>query len=311
MNGSHYICRIVDCLKNQTFKDFETVIVIDEKSTDDSIAKTEEAISSLPNSKIIMQRDNGKLGQSRNIGLENAQGDLVWFLDVDDIPNREFLNIMTKIQDEFGADVTVCNYTYSGSCILKWKNITYDKKDVDVMNSAEALRRRSIEKLPVQTWCKLVRRSLLTENNIKFDKGLNEDIAFTHRILSAAKTVCYYRKSLYSYQVNKDSVCTDPYNRDARGLSEIKIYTDLESDNDDDETKLRSTLVRIRSSGHMSFAGFLKYSRSAECRKMCARNVKKFNPEIFWYLHSPRTYYFAEHLYFKLFFYRNGRKYTR
>lgn len=309
LNGSHYIERIIRCLSEQTFRDFETVFVIDEKSTDDSINMVKKFAESMENSKIVTQTGEGRLGESRNIGLENASGDLVWFLDVDDVPNWEYLNIMTKMQSDFGADVVVCNYTYSAHNKVRIKKTSYDKSNVDVMDGSEALRRRMNEKLPVQTWCKLVKRDFLLKNNIRFDKGLNEDIGFTYRIFSAAKTVCYYRKPLYSYQKNSDSVCA--HNKDARGTSEIAIYDDLEGMFADDDAKLRSVLVRIRSSGHMSYKTFLKYANSKECKDMCRRNVKKFNAEIFWYLNFPRTYYLAEQIYFKLVFYRDGRNYTR
>lgn len=315
LNGTGYIDRIVDSLCGQTFSDFESVFVVDEKSTDGSIERTAESIKRLHDSRMVILRGEGRLGESRNLGLQESSGEWIWFLDVDDVPNKEFLSVMTSMQKDFDADTVVCNFTYSAAPKVRLYDVKYDRKDVLVMNRLEALNARSEERLPVQTWSKLVKRELMDRNNIRFSNGFNEDIRFTYLVLSASDRVCYYTKSLYSYQINPNSVCTTPENNDSRGHSEIEAYNDLEEEFRDDEFaktfRLNNTLVRIRSSGHMSYRGFLKYNKSRECREMIERNVPEFNSHIWWYLHSPRTYYIAEHIYFRLFFYRNGKDYTR
>lgn len=100
---------------------------------------------------------------------------------------------------------------------------------------------------------------------------------------------------------------------DERGLSEIQAYDDLEIKFANDELffplfRIRSSLIRLRSSGHMSYNEFLKYAKSEKCKNMINRNLTNpFSFESMWYHISPRSYYVAIHIFFKYEYYRDGR----
>lgn len=314
LNGVRYIERFVDTLRQQTFQDFETIFVVDSKSSDGSMGIVNDYAKKLTNSYMVIQDNDERLGGSRNIGLDHAKGELIWFADVDDVINKEFLDIMVRIIDDYDADISVCNFTYSLAPKVRIKEVSYSKDDITVMSRLEALIAKAEERIPIQVWSKVIRRGMLTEHNLRFDKGFAEDIKFTYKILSKAKKVCYYNKSLYSYQQNAKSIIHDNNRKDLRGREEIDAYNDLEEYFKDDEFfdvfRRTSTYIRIRSAGHMSMKGFLKYHKSEEAREMYKRNIDRPNWDTMWFFNSPRTYYLAEQVFFKLYYYRDGKDYS-
>lgn len=259
----------------------------------------------------VIEETNGPLGISRNTGLDASTGDFIWFLDCDDRPLPAFLEKMMRIQDKYSADVVGCNFVYSSQ---PEKDFGFERKyqfKVTVMNSEEAVRARSEERFPVTAWCKIFRRSILVDNGIRFSKGYCEDIVHTYRTISASDVICYYDEPLYVYYQHDSSFCNNNINSDKRGFAEQDAYSNLDNyeiDHTPDFNK-RKALVRIRSSGHMTFRSFKEFARSRECREMLRRDCRGV-PEAIWYRWSPTTYYMAIRLFFRFYYYREGRTFT-
>ena len=102
-NESGTIERIIGYLREQNYNDMEIIFVVDSKTTDNTL----ELISLLSdglNCRAIIQTGDGRLGEARNIGLENSSGKYIWFLDADDRPYPEFVSTMVGLADEYRAD---------------------------------------------------------------------------------------------------------------------------------------------------------------------------------------------------------------
>lgn len=86
-NGAEYIKRTLDSIFKQTLKPFE-VVMVDDGSVDESVPIIEDYFDSnkhiISRTKIIKQKNMGA-GAARNIGIENATGNWIAFLDSDDI----------------------------------------------------------------------------------------------------------------------------------------------------------------------------------------------------------------------------------
>jgi len=80
-NGSHKILNALHALENQTFQDFETIVVID-GSTDDTISKLNQYQTKLKSFKVIHQENRGR-SVVRNTGVSCASGEIVLFMDDD------------------------------------------------------------------------------------------------------------------------------------------------------------------------------------------------------------------------------------
>jgi len=106
-NKAAYITRALDSIANQTFKDFE-VIVVDDGSTDDSRARA----SAHPDSRIrVLSQANAGPGAARNRGIADARGELLAFLDADDEWLPAYLSAGVRTFDEEGdLATTTCGY---------------------------------------------------------------------------------------------------------------------------------------------------------------------------------------------------------
>lgn len=313
-NESESIERVSEALKAQEFKDMEVIFVVDVKTTDDSLDKIHELTRTLDYHHVMIQKNDGLMGGARNMGLDAAQGEYVWFLDADDVPYPDFMNTMHKLAEEHGTDVCQCNFLRS------WE-ADYPQPDWDaeihVMTGQEALYHRAMEEIPVTAWSMLLRREFLADNGIRFAEGsYAEDIDFIYRVLEKCNVYCYCDRPLYLYLQNPSSVCFMKQNE--RGEGEVSVYTDLsdyfqaKNGNFSDFFRRRSALMRVRSAAHMDSFNFIKYIKSEECKKMMKEELSDpVSPEYVWLSIFPSSYYVAINLFLKFIYYRNGKVFGR
>lgn len=309
-NGAPYIGEIVSYLDDQTYRDFEAIMVVDTASDDGSL----DVANSIHRDylRVLSLDTEGRISGPRNLGMDDAKGEFVWFLDADDRPLPEFLERMMSIQRDHDADVVVCNfaYAYDKSVDPRKKRYVYT---TTVFDSEQAIQARLDERIPVTSWSKVFRLSLLRDNDIRFRIGWCEDIEHTFRAFTVAKTICYTDEPLYLYYQHPDSFTGSRTNMDSRGAAEQIAYRSLDEAgvHKVDGFDKKVAKVRMRSSGHMTYRTFLGYAHGDDCRNMIRKNLMDpVDPEALWYLVSPTTYYAAIQVFFKFYYYRNGRLFT-
>ena len=90
-NAEAYLYRCLKSIQEQTNKNFE-VIIIDDGSTDQSINICQE-FTEKDNRFKVYQKENGGVSSARNMGLNHAIGDFIFFADADDWISPDFLNM--------------------------------------------------------------------------------------------------------------------------------------------------------------------------------------------------------------------------
>ncbi len=313
LNGERFVETICEYTMKQTFKDIEVLLIVSDKSVDRTLEASEEMAAKMPRATVYKYRDVGELGGSKNHGLEHAKGDFLWFLDVDDEPSLHYLEELVGIADAEGADIVGCNFRYS---TVRTPPEEDDRKyKVCSMTGVEAAKLRATERYPVASWSMLYSRKMVLENGIRFEEGICEDISFTYKSLLHAKKVCFCYKPLYKYMITPGSVCNDKKNKDRRGLTELVRYDNLERyiDGFPEETFFRNrfALLRIRSSGHLTFLTFCRYVCGEDHRQMLKRTPGAMAVlEGLFQRMFPPVYYLMMRTWFKLVFYRSGRSYV-
>lgn len=195
-NGAMHIPGCIDCLSKQVYRDFEVVFVVDSKTTDDSVALIEEGSSRLPSVRIVIQTDGDRLSGARNIGIREAGGELIWFLDVDDHPYPDFLSELVRIQSETGADMVFCNHLQVTDRAVPPE--PEGEFRIDVVSADEAL--ADFTRFPVYSWSRIQRVSIFESGMAMFrNHPAAEDVEQTIRSLAMSERVCYYGKPLYVY----------------------------------------------------------------------------------------------------------------
>ncbi|WP_369356996.1 glycosyltransferase family 2 protein [Streptomyces sp. cg2] len=167
------------------------IIAVDDGSTDGSAAWLDEAAAAHPRLTVVHQPASGGAGRPRNVGLDRATGDYVFFLDSDDHLGPEALERLTRMAEEHGSD------------IVYGRIVGTDGRGapVDLRTTSP---RVSVFDSPVY-WSlaayKLFRRSFVERHHLRFVEGrlLAEDLPFGIAALLRAGTVsvladydCYY-----------------------------------------------------------------------------------------------------------------------
>ncbi len=236
-NGSTHIPKCIGCLSEQLYRDFEVVFVVDSKTTDDSVDLIEKYAPRLPSYRIVIQNDSDRLGGARNIGIREAAGELIWFLDVDDHPYPDFLSELVRIQEETGADMVFCNHIQLTDLTVPPEPSGVFK--TEVMAASEAV--ADFTRFPVYSWSRIQKTSIFDSGDAFFiNRPAAEDVEQTIRSLAVSETVCYYGKPLYVYYKVGGSATSANRAKEARAM----------------EDTARSTLDFIRSRRPESYEGF-------------------------------------------------------
>lgn len=199
-NMDQYLNRCLDSLRNQTFKEFE-VILVDDGSTDDSLAICQKMSSEDNRFKVIHQQ-NGGVASARRTGLNNSIGDYVIHVDPDDHVASDMLEGLYRCAEETNSDMVICDYYEETEKGLVYK--TQQPTSLECNNLILQL----FNSLHGSCWNKLVRRDVIQRYGISFPPlSLCEDTYFCVSLLMHPLKVSYLNKAYYHYnRINVNSV---------------------------------------------------------------------------------------------------------
>lgn len=109
-NSAGWIEDAIQSVQDQTYKNWE-LIVVNDGSTDTGIEKIREIFKFNENSLLIIETENSGPAKARNRGILESKGDLVAFLDSDDIWHSRKLEIqIAKLNQSSGSVAVGCDY---------------------------------------------------------------------------------------------------------------------------------------------------------------------------------------------------------
>ena len=219
-NARSYIAEAIDSVLQQTFHDFE-VIIVDDCSTDGSYEFCRKLYGG--NGKICLYRHdtNKTAGGARNTGLAHANGKYIAFLDSDDLYMSEALATMYEAAEEYGAEVV-----HSPGCLIpqgdqehvrttdEFRTIIFD--DMPASENPVLLPEDKIyrveqwagRKLYGTIWNKLFRKDFLDRHYIRFEENLvpGQDAIFLFRCVFDARKYLWIPNVFYVYRRPATSV---------------------------------------------------------------------------------------------------------
>ena len=213
-NSSRFIDECIQHIFKQTYDILEVIFVVDERSTDGSDELLREKAAQFDNFRVIMQSDGEGLAGARNIGIKESKGNVIWFLDVDDIPHPTFLEELIRVMKETGADTVVCNnfQTFERK-MPDMPEKDYSYKVVDGSYAAE-----HYKDYPIYSWSRIQKRSVFNEDSMFRPRPAAEDIEQTIRQYSMSEKVCYYNKPLYIYVKSKSTASANNRSKELESL---------------------------------------------------------------------------------------------
>ena len=154
-----YLEECLESIKNQTYSNIE-VILVNDGSTDNSQVICERYCQQDPRFHLINQANQGQ-SAARNHGVTASRGELITFVDSDDVVSAKYLeNLYAYMTEEI--DLVECEYRVTRSVFDKLKELE-NSKIVFEGNSEEAVIKSCNYGLTYSPVCKLYRRKLLED----------------------------------------------------------------------------------------------------------------------------------------------------
>jgi len=187
-NVEQYLPKCLDSLVNQTYADIE-IICVNDGSPDNSLQILKKYASKDERIKIINQENQG-VSIARNVGINNATGDYILFVDADDWIETNTCNILNKNIEKNNLDLIIFNayIAKNNQC-----NLGFRCNQESIMYSS--------------MWSICYKREFLNQNNIRFPQNIKiaEDHVFRLNALSCSKNIKILQDYLYYYLADREN----------------------------------------------------------------------------------------------------------
>lgn len=213
-----YLEKCVESVEKQTFADWE-LLLIDDGCTDASPALCDACAKSDDRVRVFHMKKNGGVSNARNLGLAEARGQYVAFLDADDLYEVRALETLWSLREQSGADTAACahlNLLPDGSKQTEWvlPDGVYDEQGIREGIVYPLLGDRL--KLPVFNgfiWRYLFSTDIIRKAGLTFEGAYLEDELFLMEYFCNAHKLAVTEQPLYRYFLNPASA-THKYMRD-------------------------------------------------------------------------------------------------
>lgn len=195
-NAEEFIDSCVSSLLEQTYQDFDVIVV-----NDGSKDKTLEILTQIKNEKklslTILNQENSGQAVARNNALKHVQGEYIMFLDIDDTIEPNMLEDMMEVVEKENADIVWCHLNNFENGIkteisLEIENVADAKKDYILNNSGPC--------------AKVIKKDIIITHRLFFlEHHIYEDIAVVPTYALYANKIIHIDKAYYNYFVNPNS----------------------------------------------------------------------------------------------------------
>ena len=195
-----YLRRCVDSILNQSYKDFE-LLLIDDGSPDncpqicDEYARQDDRIR-------VFHKSNGGLSDARNYGLDRMKGDYVSFIDSDDYVGPDYLKTLMDLIDEYAVPVAAVAHL----CIFDdSESYVPSADDRGMIPNGEIMKSMAQGRIIFSAWGKLIHKDLFIQ--ARFPEGyLFEDNLLMPYLLCSCNAIAYSTSYQYYWLKRPDSI---------------------------------------------------------------------------------------------------------
>lgn len=206
-NVEKYVGECIDGVLSQDYDNLD-IIVVDDCSPDKSIAIVKEKFENYngpKHTRIICHEQNRGLAAARNTGIKYANGELLYFLDSDDLLARnDALSLLVKRKLETNADIVAGNnISFDDATLKQIKTIGHkysrcyrDNQDYNPIMSIQGV-----------AWNFLIERNLIVSNDVYFDNGIIfEDSVWVFKLNCIGYTFAAIPEITYKYRMRSQSL---------------------------------------------------------------------------------------------------------
>lgn len=209
---AQFVEPLIDSICAQSMRDIEIICVID--GPDPEIEKTlNQKQKEDERIQYIVQEHSGA-GAARNTGIAKACGEYLIFLDADDLFAPELLEKLFVKAEKHQADIVMCTYSQTNHWFDQSEtNLGFDFNvyEEDVVTSPEEVENYYSSFIHTP-WNKLIRHSLVVENNLSFSNTrMANDIFFVIAVMTCANRITVIKEDLLTVRryINDASISSN------------------------------------------------------------------------------------------------------
>lgn len=223
-NVENYLRHCLDSIQNQTYQNFECLLIND-GSSDNSAEICREYVEKDYRFRYF-EKENGGVSSARNLGIERSKGQFITFIDSDDWVDSDYLELLYMKINEYNADLAVLTYkqySMNDGCFYLhvWEQDYYEKyySGNELLNSLPKL--ENYDSTFNVSWGKLFKRNFLETATFNEQRIMGEDLEFNFKIFLQIKSCIYLNKALYNFRQHHLSTR-------ARKISDKYLMDDIE-----------------------------------------------------------------------------------
>lgn len=192
-NAECYVDRCITSIIGQSYRNLE-IIIVDDGSEDNTLTKV-NSLAKQDDRIRVFSKSNEGVSKARNFGIENARGEFLTFVDVDDY----------LLEDNYSTVMKYCEYDLVlGGTYLEVKDSKVINDDSNVETSSKSpqdfIQDIFNEKIYANVWRGIFKKSIIDGHNIRFpDLKMSEDMIFIFEYLLHCKTCFYINRIGYVY----------------------------------------------------------------------------------------------------------------
>lgn len=211
-----YLEKCIESVLKQTYTNLQ-IILVDDGSPDNCGKICDEYAKKDPRIEVI-HKVNGGLSDARNVGIAQAKGKYIGFVDSDDYIKEDMYEILINLIKEYDADVSICNLY---DVIDGKEYIRNNENGIQEYGRLEILKEVLLDKnIQSYAWNKLYKKELFDE--IKYPIGKKyEDIGTTFYVFEKCNKIVVTSKPEYYYLKRSDSLVNNVTE------STVLDYTDI------------------------------------------------------------------------------------
>lgn len=197
-----HLRQCLDCLAAQTYNNIE-VITVDDGSPDSCGKICDEYAEKYSNFRVLHQENQGLSG-ARNNGVLIAEGELLTFVDSDDMVTKDYVEYLVSLREKYSADISIGGFKYQ----YENKELAAASREEKeyVMTASEALTRMNYGKgFSVFQWGKLYPTELVRRYPSPLGK-LYEDLSTTYKMIGQCKKVVFGSRCIYFWMQRENSI---------------------------------------------------------------------------------------------------------
>lgn len=211
-NVEKYLEECIHSVLNQTFRDFE-LILVDDGSKDKSGLICDEFAKKYPDRIKVVHKENQGLISARRVGIANATGNFCIFLDSDDAIEPDLLEtIESYLEQDETLDMILYSFYYNhdGKREERKKYIAPNESRWEGSNKKELYEKLLYTPDITSIWTKAIRTSILksdvTDYTQYYGKNMAEDLLQSLYPMTVARKILFIDKPLYAYRINDESI---------------------------------------------------------------------------------------------------------